>query len=260
MKKLLLALLVLLIIAVVAFGVRTIGARDETDAVDAKDAATLVGDDDSAAVEAGDRPEAGTYTYTGSGRESVSALGGSEHVFPEEIAVVVTLDDEDSCEWTSNVVYVKQHIEERDFCTRDGKVYDRGFTREIEFFNQVQETEYECGQDAIRLDADAEPGSTWSWTCTQDEGAAKSAYTLTFVGTETMTIGGEEVETWRSKVVSKQSGDTVGSDTSEYWLTESGLPVKWTADLKVTTQSVLGETEFREKLAYTLTSLVPEQA
>ncbi len=257
MKKLLIAIVVLLLIAVIAFVVRTLGARDETDAVDTKDAASLV--DGGADVDPGERPEPGTYTYTGSGRESVSALGGSEHVFPKEIAIVVTLDADDECAWTSNVVYVKQHIEERSYCTEDGEMIDRGFVRKIEFFSQLQTTEYECGDDALRLRTDAEDGDTWSWTCTSGT-ETKSVYTATALGTETMTVGGEDVEVWHTKVVSKQTGDTRGGDTSEFWLTETGLPVKFTGDLKVNTDSVLGETVFQEKFSYTLASLVPEAA
>ena len=77
MKKLLVVVVALVILAAVAFGVRTLGARDETDAVNSKDAAKLVQDEDADATDIapGERPKAGTYTYTGSGRESVSALG-----------------------------------------------------------------------------------------------------------------------------------------------------------------------------------------
>ncbi|MCB0879063.1 MAG: hypothetical protein KDC46_08805 [Thermoleophilia bacterium] len=259
MRKLLIAVVVLLVIGIVAFGVRTLGARDETDKVDAKDAASLVGNDGSSDIEAGDRPEAGTYSYTGSGRESVSALGGSEHVFPEEVAIVVTLDPEDDCAWTSNVVYVKQHIEERRFCTKGGEMIDRGFTRKINFFNQLQTTEYECGDDAIRLRTDSQQGDTWEWTCREGD-KSTSVYTATALGKETMTVGGEQVDVWHTKVVSKQTGDTNGGDTSEFWLTETGLPVKFTGNLKVKTKSVLGDTDFQEKFTYALTSLVPSDA
>ena len=260
MKKLLIALVLILVIAAVAFGVRTLGARDETDTVDSKEAAELVEDEgDSDGVEAGDRPDAGTYTYTGSGTESVNALGGSKHDFPKEISVVVQLDPEDDCHWTANVVYVKQHIEERQYCTKDGVMIDQGFTRKIEFFNQLQETTFTCGDDAERLRTEAEEGDTWTWTCTNGT-KATSEYTATSLGQETLKVGGEDVETWHTKVVSKQTGETVGGDTSEFWLDESGLIVKFTADLDVKTQSVLGETNFQEKLAYALTSLVPEQA
>ncbi len=260
MKKLLIAIVLLLVIAAVAFGVRTLGARDETDAVDTKEAAELVGDEGgSADVEAGDRPEAGTYTYAGRGTESVSALGGSSHEFPDEINVVVQLDEDDDCAWTANVVYVEQHIEERRYCTENGTMVDRGFTRKIEFFNQLQETTFTCGDDAERLRTDAKEGDTWTWTC-ENGTASTSEYTARSLGTETLTVGGEQVETYRTRVTSKQTGETVGSDTSEFWLDETGLIVKFTAKLKVDTESVLGKTTFQEDIAYALTSLVPEEA
>lgn len=263
MKQLMIVIVALLILGAVAFGVRTIGAKDETDAVDTKEAAELVeqdGDGSAEDVEAGERPKAGTYTYTGSGRESVDVLGGSEHVFPEQIAIVVQLDPEDDCAWTSNVVYVKQHIEERNYCTKDGTLTDLGFTRETEFFNQSQETVYECDEGAFRLRTDWQPGDTATWDCTQSGGAATSSYTATLVGVEDLTVGGERVRAWHTKVVSKQTGDTKGSDTSEFWLDETGLIVKFTTNLDVVTRSVLGETNFKEQTKYVLTSLVPEQA
>jgi hypothetical protein len=260
MRKLLVVVVALLIIAAVAFGVHTLGARDETDAVKSKDAAKLVQDSGTTDdIAPGARPAAGTYTYTGSGKESVSALGGSEHVFPSEVAVVVQLDADDDCMWTSNVVYVKQHIEERRYCTKGTKMTDLGFTRKIEFFNQLQTTEYTCGADADRLRTSAKDGDSWSWTCTEGT-SATSRYTATMLGTETLTIGGDKVQVWHTKVTSKQTGDTVGGDTSEFWLDKTGLPVKFTGDLKVKTKSVLGDTDFQEKFSYALTSLVPKDA
>ena len=257
MKKLLLCVLALLVIGGVAFGVRTIGARDETSEVAPKDAASLATDGASSDdLTVGDRPEPGTYAYTGRGSEQVSALGGSEHRFPAKIAVVVQLDPDDDCAWKATVVYVKEHIEERRYCTQDGTVVDRGFIRKIEFFNQLQTVEYTCDDVAERLRTTAASGDTWNWTCTQGT-KARSDYTATALGTETLTIGGEPVKTWHTRVVSKQSGDTNGGDTSEFWLAESGLIVKYTAKLEVTTKSVLGDTTFNEDIAYTLDSLVP---
>lgn len=260
MRKLLISVVVLIVIGIVVFGVRTIGARNETDAVDATEAADLVGDGSKAAdVEPGERPKPGTYTYVGRGSESVSALGGSEHVFPKQIAVVIELDPENDCVWTANVVYVKQHIEERNYCTENGTVVDRGFTRKTEFFNQTQTTDFECGDDAERLRTDAKPGDTWTWTCTEGS-KSKSAYVAKFIGKETLTVGGEDVETWHTKISSKQTGETVGGDSAEYWVTDAGLEVRFSSQLKVTTQSVIGETQFDEKIAYTLTSLVPKDS
>lgn len=266
MKKILLGILALAIIVAVIFAVRLVGARDETDAVDSKDAAALINDDDDGNDDddddrpgaAGNRPEPGTYTYTGSGKESVTILGGSEHVFPKEISVVVELDDDNEQQWTANAVFVKQHIEEREYRTTNAGLEDLGFTRKIEFFGQLQDNEYDCSDGAERYSADATEGATTTWTCTQEGGKAELAYTATFLGKETIEVGGEDVETWHMKVDSTQTGDTVGSDTSEFWYAETGLAVRMKANLKTRTKSVLGETDFREQYDYTLTSMVPE--
>ncbi|MCW2955687.1 MAG: hypothetical protein JWO69_556 [Thermoleophilia bacterium] len=263
MKKLLLAVVALAVIIVVILAVRLVGARDETDTVDAQDAQALIENDDDASDDdapgiAGDRPEPGTYTYEGSGSESVTILGGSKHDFPAEVAVVVELDDDNEQAWTANAVFVKQHIEERDFRTTNAGLEDLGFRREIEFFGQVQDNRYECSDGAERFRADAEPGSTTSWTCTQEGDKATIKYTSTLVGTEALEIGGEQVETWHVKVDSTQSGDTVGTDASEFWYAETGLAVRMKANLRTRTKSVLGETDFRERYDYTLASLVPE--
>jgi len=261
MKKLLIALIALAILGAIVFGVRTLGARDEADAVGSKEAAELVDTGDGgeqADIEAGERPEPGTYTYTGSGEESVDALGGSKHTFPDEIAAVVELDAEDDCRWTSNVIYIKQHVEERRFCTKGTVMTDLGFTRKIEFFNQLQTTGFTCDDDAERLRADSQEGDTWSWTCSEGI-ATTSKYTTTFLGKETLTVGGEQIDTFHTRVVSKQSGDANGTDTSEFWLADTGFAVKFTADLDVRTKSVLGDTHFKERASYALTSLVPSQ-
>ena len=267
MKKALLALLALLLIAAVAFGVRTYGERDRADTVSSEDAARVINDDDDdddddeptqADIEAGDRPEAGTYTYTGSGSDHVTTLGGSSHTFPDEIPAVVELDDENACEWTMNLVYVEQHIEARDYCTENDQLIDRGFERTTEFFGQTQETEYDCGADAIRMRADAAPRDSWTWECTGDDGATTSTYTLTFNGTEPVEIDGEQVDAWHATIRSEQTGDTRGGDTTNVWYDETGLMLRFSTDLDVQTKSVLGDTNYREKTSYTLTSLTPE--
>ncbi|MCW2974074.1 MAG: hypothetical protein JWN72_2347 [Thermoleophilia bacterium] len=259
MKKLLLVIVALLIIVLVAFAVRTVGARDETDAVSTKDAGKLVGADktgDGDAVDAGLRPEAGTYSYTGSGTESISALGGSTHEFPDKIAAVVKLDQDDDCGWSLNVVYVEQHIEERNYCTTDTGVVDNGFERRIEFFNQTEVKTYTCGDDAKRLVADAAVGSTTTWVCKQAD-KATSTYTATNLGPAQVSVGGAQTDTTHVKVVSKQTGDTRGGDVQEIWYLPSGLPAKFNGKLKVTTASVLGDTDFNEQYEYTIASSAP---
>jgi len=265
-RKLLVAALTMLLIAAIAFSVRTLGSRDEADPVNAKEAKQLVEDQGGGPeqsgqgeqVKPGRRPQAGTYTYEGSGTEGVSVLGGSEHEFPKEIPVVVKLDAEDDCRWTSNVIYVEQHVEERRYCTDAQGMLDLGFTRRIEFFNRPHTEKHDCGHPGgRRLDLDAKPGATASWKCTLEDGEVVSAYAATYVGREQQDVGGEQVETWHVRVVSRQSGAARGGDTSEFGYLETGQPARFRGDLDVTTDLMLGTTRWRERVDYRLASLVP---
>lgn len=269
MKKLVLALVVIVIIAAVAFAVRTLGARDETSNVDKREAARIgksstdsnkaKSDDDTAAadIEPGLRPPAGTYTYTGSGEESVSALGGSKHVFPKTVYAVVTLDGKDECKWENHLIYVKEHVEERSYCTDAGGLHDYGFVRDIEFFNQTEHKVYTCpGETAIRMSPTAADGETTKWRCTNEPNST-SDYTATQVGTEVVKVGGINTKVWHMRVVADLKGDTRGRDVSEFWYAASGLTVRFTTNLNVMTKSVLGDTKFTEKTEYQLQSVTP---
>ncbi|MBC7460946.1 MAG: hypothetical protein H7287_06255, partial [Thermoleophilia bacterium] len=178
------------------------------------------------------------------------------HTFPKQISAVVDLDTKNDCNWTANFVFVKQHVEERKYCTKHGRMTDRGFTLKIEFFNILQETKYTCPDDAERLRTEAVRGDTWKWTCTSGT-TAKTEYVATSLGMETLSIGGEDVETWHTRVASKQSGITVGSATADFWHAKSGLTVKFTNDFNIRTESLAGKTGFKEKESYTLDSLDP---
>jgi hypothetical protein len=257
MRKVIIAVVFVLVIIAVVFGALAFSGRNQSDSVAATDAAKFVGSDTAASdVVAGDRPEAGTYTYTGTGTESVDFLSGSSRTFPKQISVVVDLDSDNDCNWIANVVFVKQHVEERRYCTKDGLMTDRGFTLEIEFFNIMQKTEYTCPDDAERLRTEAVKGDTWKWTCTSGT-TAKTDYVATLLGMETLSIGGEDVETWHTRVASKQSGITVGSATADFWHAKTGLTVKFTNDFNIRTESLAGKTGFKEKTSYTLDSLDP---
>jgi hypothetical protein len=266
MKNTLLAVLAIVIVVAVVLGVRTYGARNETDSVSTNDASKLVGgeqqdDQGGSKVDPGARPDPGTYTYKGAGSDKVSLLGGSEHVFPSTIPVVVELDGDTAkdCGWTWNLIYVKQHVEERNYCTDESTVLDAGFTRTIEFFGQTQKAHYACGDDAVRLRRDAKAGDTWSWKCENEDGNAVGTYTLTVLAPAKLTIDGESINAIHTRVTQKQSGDTNGTGTDEYWLAPTGLPLRFDGSLDVTTKSVLGTTKFTEREHYELTSLNPKQ-
>lgn len=256
MKRVLVILLVLIVVAAGA-GALYLRSQDESTAVGEDDAAALVDAQPAdAEAEPGERPEAGTWTYTGSGSDSFDALGGASHEFPTEIHAVVELDPDDACAWTMHVIFVEQHVEERRFCTEQGAVLDAGFDRTTEFIGRRQTSEYECTDDAFRLPADARAGATWTWSCTERRGGHVE-YTGRLIGPATVTVGDEQVQTQHVRIDGVQDDDSTGRERTELWLTPNGLPARFTSDRRLTVRTPLGEMTTTEEWDYTLASMEP---
>jgi len=79
----------------------------------------------------------------------------------------------------------------------------------------------------------------------------------TTVGTETLTIGGRQVETVHLSVRTRLDGKTRGTGRRELWLRSDGLPVRWILTNESATPSPVGDVNYRERLELTLLSLEP---
>ena len=91
-----------------------------------------------------------------------------------------------------------------------------------------------------------EPGATWSVECTRAGGeeTGEAAKTLSYevVGLETVTVGGEAVETLHVRIQGPGAGATRGSSLSEMWLLPgTNLPVRWVEQRDSVSDSRIGE-------------------
>lgn len=263
MKRWLLILLALVVLAATVAAAATLSSRDEADPVDAgqvSEGPAAYEPDPADQQEPGLRPAAGTYTYEGTGRESIDTLGGSEHQFPDRIlARVQYAPAADGCRdrWTLRLLYLQQHTERRSYCTTERSVREEAFSREIEFFRVTDRTSFRCERQALRLQLGARPGSSWTYGC---EGSDRRLdYTVTYLGREQLRIDGSTVQAHHVRVSTKLSGASDGSDRSEYWYAASGLPLRWSSELDVQTDSALGRTRFREQTRYSLVSVRPRR-
>jgi len=262
----LLLLAVLLGAAVIAAAV-TLSRRDETDPVRVEDATEQrERAERRSAVDKPDeqntlrlRPAPGTYTYAGSGRESIDVLGGSRHVFPARVPVNISHDrsrEPVACErWTMEFLYARQRTDRRTFCTNKAGVREESFRKSTEFFRQVEQSSFRCTQPAFRWDRGAKPGTSWAYRCAGNDRVTDQ--TATYVGREPVQVGETAVMAHRVRVVTMFSGAAEGQDISEYWYGPSGLHLRWTTKLDTTTDSVLGQTRLREQTDYTLTRVRP---
>lgn len=251
------ALAVAGLIALSAWAIGWWSGRNSATAVSAQEAATLVGAADHAArIDPGQRPLSGTYSYTGRGWDSFSFGGGSEHQFPDEMNVVVEFD-EPGCGWTAHIVFIKEHVEKRAFCTSTTGVKDIGFSRTTRTLGREQTSEYECTGNAWRFAAGVDVGETWRYSCTERRGGV-----VRYIGTRlpdvSMKVGEERQALRHVQLRGTQRGKHVGKEESEYWLLETGLPARFMSTRYLRVNTPMGDMTSRESYDYSLTSPTPE--
>ena len=262
MKRLLLLLIVAVALIAAAVGVwRVSQSRDASTSVDGKRAVVLAGAPARTNTsDPGLRPEAGTYAYTGSGTESISLLGGSSREFPNDIYGVVELGDTGACAWTLNLVFVEEHVEERRYCTDVRGVRDQGFSRTTVFLGREQTSAYECGDAAMRIQANEAVGSSWQWSCTEARGGVVR-YRATLVGTRPIEIDGVRAPASHVRIVATQRDKSRGDERSDWWLLATGLPARVRSSRTLTTDAgPLGDMTTTEAYEYELASLVPARS
>jgi hypothetical protein len=245
-------------VAVAIVGWRLATSRDATHPVNEAQAASALHAAPAArhaAVRPGLRPMAGTYRYVGSGREHLSLLGGSTHVFPATVYGVVDLDAHAACAWRLGLVLVREHVERHGYCTSRAGVRDAGFSRTTSFLGHEQTSKYACTPDAMRLRAAAAVGATWTWSCREARGGVVH-FTARRLPDAPLRIGSSTVSTRHVHVVASQHDKSTGSERSDWWLLPSGLPARVQSTRKITTSAgPLGELRNDERYDYRLTSL-----
>src|SRR5688500_7216726 len=135
------------------------------------------------------KPADGVYTYATKGYEETDALGGARRDYPDKTAATIRPG---SCGWTFRWQPLEQRWDESDHCQEAGGVSIRRFTNFHEFFKRTDRGDFTCPEGSIVLPRDPKPGQTWSWGCSGPKGTVKVI--STFVGVETLDVGGSRVE------------------------------------------------------------------
>lgn len=207
------------------------------------------------------RPPQGVYLYRGSGTDRLSTPPKEQAQGPEMPASVTHRDD--GC-WTFRIDYSTNHWQTWDYCPTDGGLDEAGGTtfQRWDFVVFVQESESTFDCDAPTVRADQEPGDTWAQSCTGSstgtEGTSSSEGPYRYEATETIEIGGQQVEAHRYHRERTMSGSQRGTETSEVWFSaETGMPLRNERQIEVRTDTVIGEVTYSEVGDFELTSLEP---
>jgi hypothetical protein len=195
---------------------------------------------------AGTEPgDPGIYTYRTEGFETVDALGGARHDYPESTVMVISTT---ACGVTVRWQAIEERWVEWEHCGSDLTVTA---TREFHEWFGVPDLESERCDDPrpILEDVDAV-------VCRAGE--AIETYRVEVVGTEVLSAGGDAIEVVHVRRTSEVSGRSQGVATVDEWrVPGTALVVRYEAVTENVTASPVGDVTYREEVVLQLRDLEP---
>jgi hypothetical protein len=204
------------------------------------------------------RPFPGTYTYRVSGTERVTALGGAEHSFgPEAPAVVELLGT--GCKWSIHLIWAKEHDVTSTYCT------DADGTRLLEtdsivkFFGHEEVVDQPCAGSATWLTRTDPAAATKLAAFTCKNAQRTTIHHPVQGGANAPSIAGIDPSTLTKVTDSIVVGGTAkGTNPIVAWYAKSGLPVQIHEVSKVSSPSILGDTDYSLDIKAELVSTTPK--
>jgi hypothetical protein len=122
---------------------------------------------------------------------------------------------------------------------------------------------FTCEPPSVTVRAVMRPGEQWTQTCrgtsSGTEGEAVTSGPYTFVGDDTVTVGGTAVAAYHFHQERTLSGSQTGTQTADLWFAKKdGLPLRNERDQTVHTNTVIGSSTYTEHGSFELTSLQPQ--
>jgi hypothetical protein len=195
-------------------------------------------------------PDSGVYVYATTGRDSVDALNGDHHDYPETTTITVSSSD---CGVLQRWDVLVQRWEEWQRCADGSSVREPSRTTFDEFFGQSQTDSFTCTGDPRPVDAP--PGTTWTTSCAQDADIEISEGVV--VGTEDLTVGTSTVSTLHVRVTVTNEPDGDKQVTETWYQVGTDLVIAQTGEAATSNPSPVGTVHYTENYEIHLTSLTP---
>lgn len=208
------------------------------------------------------RPQAGVYEYTGSGTDHISTPSKTQDEGPQ-IPATVTLG-RDGC-WVFRVDYNTSHWQTWHYCARGGQLVEMGGQTyqhwDFVAFNVDTTTTFTCDPPSITIRTTMKVGDSWNQSCsgtsTSISGTAVSSGRYTYLGAETLDVGGRSVATYHFRQERTLTGSQTGNQVSELWFAHDGLPIKNERKISVDSSSIIGTITYTENATFSLASSTP---
>lgn len=202
-------------------------------------------------------PATGVYRYETVGRESIDALDGAEHIYPDETTITYTPAGcgvhmrwaplvERNDEW--NLCVTEAGIE----LQREGGAYHM-------FFGTAEVEPLTCDRTVVLVPADrAEvPGEPVQLSCII--GKKDWAPVWQVLERDTRTVDGVEIEVQHVRMTVVDTDDYPETITLDWYLNEHGLLIEASLAKETLAESVLGPVTYLESYTLKLISLTPLQ-
>lgn len=201
-------------------------------------------------------PAPGVYVYATRGSEVSRVLGTRRHAYPARTTITVsavapgcvrTRWDALATRWDTDVACMQA----------DGGWRLASRSEEHEFAGHVDRRTYRCTPASTARPADLRTGASWTSRCAID--GTTTTDSTTVVGPRTLTLEGDRrVRTRLLRTHTRIGGDTTGTGTTLTWvLPDTRLVVRRLVANASTTGTIVGDVEYEERYALTLSSPRP---
>jgi hypothetical protein len=200
-------------------------------------------------------PAAGVYTYETTGGESLDALGGRSHRYPDVSTITVV---HDRCGWVQRWRPLRERWDASTFCPSRRGMEITVDSNHHEFFGIADNREFVCQPGALYFPSRTNRGRTWTARCTFE--GIDVVRNGTIVGTRQVDVGGALVTVLEFEVHDDITGASNGStDRTIRVVPDTGLLVELELTTDVQNDSPIGDVHYQEHYELELTSLEPRR-
>jgi hypothetical protein len=194
----------------------------------------------------------GVYVYVTRGDESIDALGGAHHRYPQRTSITAVGV---KCGLRLHWDALKERTATWTLCTTPRGLELRGFAVSHRFFGQGDSTSYACA-GSVLLPVNESVGAESPFRCRSDRG--REIGTAKVVAFEAVPVGSAQREAVHVQTVAKVSGGDHGTETTDWWFdVRSGLPLQIGLVSGTSRGFALGDIHYREDATLRLVSTTP---
>jgi hypothetical protein len=198
----------------------------------------------------------GIYRYHTTGRESIDALDGADHTYPDETTITVLPD---GCGVLLRWDALKERRDEWQLCaTADGIELQPISLQYHEFFGQQDSENAVCDQAIVIVPA---PGATTPAPTTLACKLADDSWSPMWevLGHETRTVGSTSVDVVHVRMTVEDDDEYYEHTMIDWYLDAQGLPIVATGTKTSRSPSPIGGVVYDEQFTLELLSLTPLQ-